>query len=103
MRAAGFANGKPAVMLIIFRQPGANIIDTVDRIRALLPQLRAAIPARHRPRRRASTARATIRASVHDVEFTLVISIVLVILVVFLFLRDLRATADPERRRAASR
>ena len=52
VRTAGFANGKPAVMVIIFRQPGANIIETVDRIRALLPQLAAAIPRGDRPRGR---------------------------------------------------
>ena len=99
IRTGGLANGKPAVLLIIFRQPGANIIDTVDRITALLPVLRAAIP----PAVNLSVvqnATTTIRASVHDVEVTLLISIALVILVVFLFLRNWRSTLDSERRRA---
>jgi multidrug efflux pump len=94
VRAAGFVNGKPSVLLIIFRQPGANIIDTVDRIGAALPSLKASIP---------SAIDLTIvldrsqnvRASVHDVERTLLISIVLVILVVFVFLRNVRATLIP--------
>ena len=87
IRTGGLANGKPAVLLIIFRQPGANIIDTVDRIRAVLPQLAGVDPAGDRPAGRRSTRTTTIRASVHDVELTLLISIVLVILVVFVFLR----------------
>ncbi len=94
VRAAGNMNGKPAVLLVIFRQPGANIIDTVDRVRATLPQLEASIPSAI-----ASTVvldqTMTIRASVHDVERTLVLSIVLVILVVFVFLRNARATFIP--------
>ncbi len=94
VRAAGFANGKPAVMVIIFRKPGANIIDTVDRIRARVPLLRAAIPSAI-DLAVVIDRSASIRASVHDVEMALVISIGLVILVVFLFLRDLRATAIP--------
>ena len=72
IRTAGLSNGKPAVLLIIFRQPGANIIETVDRVRALLPQLQAAIPPGHQPRRSRSTRTRTIRASVRDVEITLV-------------------------------
>ncbi len=94
VRTAGFSNGKPAVMVIIFRKPGANIIETVDRIRSRLPYLRAAIP-RAVDLDVVIDRSASIRASVHDVEIALVISIVLVILVVFLFLRDLRATAIP--------
>jgi multidrug efflux pump len=94
VRAAGNMNGKPAVLLVIFRQPGANIIDTVDRVRATLPQLAASIPSAI-----ASTVvldqTMTIRASVHDVERTLVLSIALVILVVFVFLRNARATFIP--------
>ena len=74
MRNAGYANGKPSVLVIIFRQPGANIIDTVDRIRAVLPQLQAAIP-RAINLRVAMDQTITIRASVHDVESTLLISI----------------------------
>ena len=94
VRSGGLANGKPAVLLIIFRQPGANVIATVDRIRAVLPQLKASIsPAIDTQVVMDSTT--TIRASVHDVEITLVISILLVILVVFLFLRDLRSTFIP--------
>lgn len=94
IRTAGYANGKPSVLLVISRQPGANIIETVDRIKALLPELHAAI----------SSAidlslildrTTTIRASILDVEITLVIAIILVIIVVFAFLRDLRATFIP--------
>jgi multidrug efflux pump len=94
IRNAGIANGKPSVLVIVYRSPGANIIDTVDRVYALLPELRAAIspaidvtPAVDR-----ST---TIRASLSDVEHTLMISVVLVILVVFFFLRSGRATLVP--------
>ncbi len=94
VRAAGFANGKLAVMLIIFRKPGANIIATNDRIRERLPLLRAAIPSAI-DLDVVIDRSASIRASVHDVELALVISIALVILVVFLFLRDVRATAIP--------
>src|ERR1700731_3245312 len=85
---------KPPVLIIVFRQPGANIIDTVDRVVASLPQLRASIS----PAIKLSVVMdrtTTIRASVHDVEFTLLISIALVIVVVFLFLRNLRATLIP--------
>ena len=94
IRTGGLANGKPAVLLVIFRQPGANIIDTVDRIIALLPALRAAIP----PTIKLSVvlnATTTIRASVRDVQVTLLISIALVVLVVFLFLRSARSTLIP--------
>jgi multidrug efflux pump len=94
LRSGGLANGKPAILLIIFRQPGANVIATVDRIRAVLPQLQASIsPAINMQVVMDSTT--TIRASVHDVEITLIISILLVILVVFLFLRDWRSTFIP--------
>ena len=94
IRTGGIANGKPAVLLVIFRQPGANIIDTVDRITALLPALHAAIP----PAVQLNVvqdATTTIRASVRDVEVTLLISVALVILVVFLFLRNWRSTLIP--------
>ena len=94
LRNDGLANGDPAVMLILFRQPGANIIDTVDRVRSLLPHLRAAIPA--------SIAlnvymdrTPTIRASLRDVERALVISVALVVLSVFMFLRSARAAMVP--------
>ena len=94
IRSGGLANGKPAVLLIIFRQPGANVIATVDRIRAVLPQLQASIsPAIDM--RVVMDSTTTIRASVHDVEITLIISILLVILVVFVFLRDVRSTFIP--------
>ncbi len=94
LRSGGLANGKPAILLIIFRQPGANVIATVDRIRAVLPQLQASIsPAIKMQVVMDSTT--TIRASVHDVEITLIISILLVILVVFVFLRDWRSTFIP--------
>ena len=90
----GLSNGKRAVLIIIFRQPGANIIDTVDNVYALLPQLQSSIS----PAIRINTVMdrtTTVRASVHDIEFTLLISIVLVILVVFVFLRTVRATIIP--------
>jgi multidrug efflux pump len=94
VRAAGMVDGKPAVLIIVFRQPGANIIDTVDRVYAALPQLRASIsPAINLGVVMDRTT--TIRASVHDVEFTMLISITLVIMVVFMFLRNMRATLIP--------
>ena len=94
IRAAGFVNGQPSVLIIIFRQPGANIIETVDRIRAAIPSLKASIPTAIDVRVVLDRT-TTIRASVRDVERTLIISISLVILVVFLFLRNLRATFIP--------
>ena len=94
LRNSGYANGKPSVLVIIFRQPNANIIDTVDRLRAALPQLEAAIP-RAIHLQVAMDQTVTIRASVHDVERTLLISVALVILVVFVFLRSAHATFIP--------
>ena len=94
LRNAGYANGKPSVLVIINRQPNANIIDTVDRIRALLPQLKAEMPASI-DMRIAMDQTVTIRASVHDVEKSLVLSVLLVILVVFVFLRSARSTFIP--------
>jgi hydrophobe/amphiphile efflux-1 (HAE1) family protein len=94
LRNAGYANGKPSVLVIIFRQPGANIINTVDHIRAALPQLQAAIPATINLRV-AMDQTQTIRASVFDVERTLIISVGLVVLVVFVFLRNVRSTFIP--------
>jgi multidrug efflux pump len=94
VRTAGIVDGKNAVLIIIFRQPGANIIDTVDRVRAALPQLGASIS----PAIKLSVVMdrtTTIRASVRDVELSLIISISLVIMVVFLFLRSARATMIP--------
>ncbi len=94
LRNQGLANGKPSVLIILSRQPGANIIETVDRVRALVPQLQAAIPTSI-DLAVASDQTTTIRASLHDVESTLVISVLLVIAVVFVFLRDGRATLIP--------
>ena len=93
-RNYGYANGRPGVLLMVNRQPGANIIETVDRVTALLPHLRASVPAAidvdvvmdRTP---------TIRGSLHEVERTLVISVALVVMVVFLFLRNWRATVIP--------
>ena len=94
IRNAGLVNGKPAVMLILNRQPGANIIETVDQVKQLLPLLRASIPAAI-TLSVASDRTPTIRASLRGVEHTLLISIALVVLVVFLFLRDIRAALIP--------
>jgi multidrug efflux pump len=94
VRTGGMIDAKPAVLVIIYRQPGANIIDTVDRIYAALPSLHASIPADIKLTVGMDRT-TTIRASVHDVEFTMLISIALVIMVVFLFLRNLRATLIP--------
>jgi len=94
LRVSGFVNGAPAVMVIISRQPGANIIDTVDSIRAIMPQMAASMPGgvklavvldRTPP----------IRGSLHDVEVSLLLSGFLVVLVVFWFLRNVRATLIP--------
>ena len=94
LRSAGLANGKPCALVIIFRQPGANIIDTVDNVRAALPQLKASIPSAI-DLTVVMDQTTTIRASVREVERTLMISIGLVILVVFVFLRNPRATIIP--------
>ncbi|MBV8056770.1 MAG: efflux RND transporter permease subunit, partial [Deltaproteobacteria bacterium] len=94
VRNAGIADGKPAILLVVSRQPGANIIDTVDRVRAAMPQLQASIsPAIKLALVLDQTV--TIRASVRDIEITLLISIVLVVMVVYFFLRSIRATAIP--------
>ncbi len=93
-RNAGYYNGTPAVLVTLFKQPDANIIDTVDRVYALLPLLQASIPQKIHVA--VSLDRTTtIRASVHDVEYTLLLSIFLVILVVFVFLRNFWATFIP--------
>jgi len=93
-RNLGLAGGKRAVLLAVFRQPGANMIETVDRITALLPVLSASIsPSLHLSV--AVDRTTTIRASVHDVEVALIISIILVIFVVFAFLRNVWATIIP--------
>ncbi|MFZ0860342.1 MAG: multidrug efflux RND transporter permease subunit [Candidatus Sulfotelmatobacter sp.] len=93
-RNIGLANGKPGVLIIVFRQPGANIIETVDRVRALMPFLQSSIsPAIGLTIAMDRTV--TVRASVKDIETTLIISVILVILVVFAFLRTVRATIIP--------
>jgi multidrug efflux pump len=94
VRNDGSANGKPSVLLIISRQPGANIIETIERVRALLPTLTASIP------RAIDVAvvmdqSTTIRASLREVERSMIVSVVLVILVVFAFLRNVRAAVIP--------
>ncbi len=94
VRTEGLLNGKTAVMVVIFRSPGANIIETVDRIRALMPQLKASIP-RNIKLSITVDRSPPIRKSLEDVERTLVISGTLVILVVFAFLRNVRATLIP--------
>ncbi len=94
VRSFGIANGRPAVSIIINRQPGENIIATVDRLKEMLPQFRAQIPAGIDLTVTLDRTM-TIRASLHDVQFTLVLSVFLVILVVFAFLRDVRATLIP--------
>ncbi len=94
VRNLGLADGKPSILVVLHRQPGANVIDVVDHVRALLPQLQASIPASIRiiP---TNDRTETIRASLRDVERTLLISISLVVLVVFLMLRDPRAALVP--------
>ena len=94
IRTGGFLNGKRAVTLVVFRQPGANIIATVDRITAELPSIKASIPYGIDVTVVLDRT-TTIRASVNDVERTLMISVVLVIVVVFVFLRNPRATLIP--------
>ena len=94
VRAAGYLNHERAIPIIIFREPGANIIATVDRIRGQLDSIKASIPLGI-DMTVVLDRTTTIRASVIDVERTLVLSVVLVIVVVFLFLRDARATLIP--------
>jgi len=94
LQAGGFANGKPAILIVIFKSPGANVIDSVDKVLALLPTLRASVS----PAINVDVAvdrTTTIRASVSDITRTLIISIVLVVLVVFVFLREVRSTLIP--------
>jgi multidrug efflux pump len=94
LRNLGLANGAPAVLLILYRQPGANILDAVDRVEALIPALKASIPS-DIDMKVAMDRTVTLRASLNAVKVTLLIAISLVILVVFLFLRNGRATAVP--------
>ena len=93
-RLAGWQNGRRGIQLFVFKQPGANVIDTVERVKAALPLLRAAIP----PSIQVETVvdrTVTIRASVHEVQFTLMLSIALVVMVIFVFLRNFWATIIP--------
>ena len=94
IRNVGLDNGEEAIFVIIFRQPGANIIDAVERVKAELPHLQAAMPSDivFKP---ASDRSNTIRASLHDTEWTLVTAVLLVTLIVFLFLRNMRAAIIP--------
>ncbi|CAB3788354.1 Multidrug resistance protein MdtC [Paraburkholderia ultramafica] len=94
LRNLGLFNGKRSVLVILYRQPGANIIDTIERVKAMLPQLHASLPADVdiTPTADRST---TIRASLRDTERTLMIAVALVVMVVFLFLRNWRATLIP--------
>jgi hydrophobe/amphiphile efflux-1 (HAE1) family protein len=94
LRAGGMSNGKPAVLVVIFRSPGANVIATVDRVRAALPQLEASLPADVKAAVVLDRT-PTIRASLRDVERSLLISVILVTLVVFAFLRSPRAALIP--------
>jgi multidrug efflux pump len=94
LRTAGISNGKPAVLVIVFRSPGANIIEAVDRVRALLPQLEASL-SRAIDVSVIIDRSTSIHESIQDVELALLTSIVLVVLVVFVFLRSARATLIP--------
>jgi HAE1 family hydrophobic/amphiphilic exporter-1 len=94
MKTAAWADGKRGVFLVIFKQPGANVIDTVDRIKAQLPRLIATIPPAIKIKI-ISDQTINIRAAVHEVQFTLLITIVLVVMVIFIFLRSFWATVIP--------
>jgi multidrug efflux pump len=93
-RLAAWANAKPAIVVNIQRQPGANVIEVVDRIKTLLPQLQSALPASVHVQMLTDRT-TTIRASVKDVEFELLLAIALVVMVIFIFLRNLSATIIP--------
>ena len=94
LRAGGLSNGQPAVLVVVFRSPGANVIQTVDNVRAAFPQLQASLPAAIRSAVVLDRT-PTIRASLHDVEMSLIVSVILVTLVVFAFLRSPRAALIP--------
>ena len=94
VRTGGLADGEPAVLVVLFRSPGANILETVDRVRAALPQLESVLPAEIQTSVVLDRTPA-IRASLRDVELTLVLAVVLVTLVVFAFLRNARAALIP--------
>ena len=91
VRNLGMFNGRPSVLLILYRQPGANVIETIDKVKAELPHLETAMPADMNMTIAVDNS-TTIRASLHDTELTLVIAVILVTLVVYLFLGDIRAT-----------
>ncbi len=93
-KQAAWANGKRGVFLVIFKQPGANVIDTVDKIKATLPRLVAAIPPAVKIQV-ISDRTQTIRAAVEDVQFTLLLTVALVVMVIFIFLRSFWATVIP--------
>src|ERR1700726_2442587 len=93
-KQAAWANGKRGVFLVVFKQPGANVIDTVDKIKSMLPRLVAAIPASIKVEV-ISDRTTTIRAAVDDVQFTLLLTIALVVMVIFIFLRSFWATVIP--------
>jgi HAE1 family hydrophobic/amphiphilic exporter-1 len=93
-KQAAWANGKRGVFLVVFKQPGANVIETVDRIKATLPRLVAAIPAAVKIEVM-SDRTTTIRAAVEDVQFTMLLTIALVVMVIFIFLRNFWATVIP--------
>jgi multidrug efflux pump len=94
VRNLGMSNGRPSVLVILFRQPGANIIEAIDNVKAELPHLEAAMPA-DMSVAVAIDRSTTIRASLHDTELALLIAVGLVTLVVYLFLRNIRATVIP--------
>ncbi|HET9534855.1 MAG TPA: efflux RND transporter permease subunit, partial [Mesorhizobium sp.] len=93
-KQAAWANGKRGVFLIVYKQPGANVIETVDKIKATLPRLEAAIPPAIKIEVLSDRTQ-TIRAAVEDVQFTLLLTIALVVMVIFIFLRSFWATAIP--------
>ena len=94
IRTAGLADGKPAIVLVVFKQPGANVVETVDRVQQMLPQLKADIPA-GMDLGVMMDRTTVIRASLHDVELTLCVAVALVILVTYLFLGSVRAALIP--------
>src|SRR6185437_13061501 len=91
---AGWADGKRAIVLVIFKQPGANVIETVDKINETLPRLQATMPPANKVFTLSDRTQ-TIRASISDVQFTLLITILLVVMVIFIFLRSIWATIIP--------
>src|SRR5579872_1853062 len=94
LRNAGLSNGKPAVLVVMFKSPGANVIKTIDQVKALMPQLKASIPADINVKI-VMDRTSTIRTSLHDVELTLLIAMLLVILVTYFFLGSVRAMMIP--------